>query len=57
MVVRVRRQTLGEIDASAIEELASGHNRDEQSRVAVLGDADSCGSLRSCSRHVLLLRL
>jgi hypothetical protein len=51
--MRVRRQTaIGEVDAPAIEELAAGRDSDEHRRVSVLGDADSRGSPRSCSRHV-----
>jgi hypothetical protein len=56
-VIGVRRQTAGEVDAPAIEELAAGRNRDEHSRVTVLGDADGRGSLRSSSRHVFSHRL
>jgi hypothetical protein len=51
----VRRQTaIGEVDAPAIEELATGRDRDEDRRLTVLGDADGRGSLRSSSRHVFL---
>ena len=57
VVMRVRRQTeIGEVDAPAIEELTAGRDSDEHRRVTVLGDADGCGSLRSVSRHVFLLR-
>ena len=57
VVMRVRRQTaLGEVDAPAIEQLAAGRDRDEHRRVTVLDDADAGGSLRSSSRHVLLLK-
>jgi hypothetical protein len=45
-MVRVRRQiTIGEVDAPAIKELGAGRDRDEHCRIAVLGDADSRGSL------------
>jgi hypothetical protein len=55
--MRVRRQTaIGELDAPAIEEFAAGRDGDEHRRITVLGDADGCGSLRSSSRHVFLLR-
>jgi hypothetical protein len=55
--MRVRRQTaIGEVDAPAIEELTAGRDSDEHRRVTVLGDADGCGSLRSVSRHLFLLR-
>jgi hypothetical protein len=55
-MMRVRRQiTVGEVDAPAIEELAGGRDRDEHRRVAVLGDADGCGSLRWSSLHLVLL--
>jgi hypothetical protein len=40
VVIRVCRQTAGEIDASAIEELAAGRDGDEHRRVTVLGNAD-----------------
>jgi hypothetical protein len=53
--MRVRRQTaIGQVDAPAIEELAAGRDGDEHRRVAVLGDADDRGSLRSASRHAFL---
>jgi hypothetical protein len=55
MVMRVRRQTaIGEVDAPAIEALATGRDSDEHRRVTVFGDADSRGSVRSSSRHALL---
>jgi hypothetical protein len=57
MVMRVRRQpSVGEIDAPAIEELASARDSDEHRRVTVLDDADARGSPRSSSRHILLFR-
>jgi hypothetical protein len=40
VVIRVRRQTVGEIDASAIEKLAAGRDSYEHRRVTVFGDAD-----------------
>src|SRR5205823_2628233 len=55
-VMRVRRQTIGEVDAPAIEELAAGRDSDEHRRVTVLSDTDGRGSLPSSSRHVFLLR-
>lgn len=55
VVIRVRRKTVSEIDAPAIENVAAGGDRDEHRRIAVLGDADGRGSLRSCSRHPVLL--
>src|ERR1700733_12830041 len=42
MVIWVRWQTIGEIDAPAIEDLATGPHSDEYRRVAVLGDTDNC---------------
>lgn len=55
VVIRVRRKTVSEIDAPAIENVAAGGDRDEHRRIAMLGDADGRGSLRSCSRHPVLL--
>ena len=55
VVIRVRRKTVSEIDAPAIENVAAGGDRDEHRRIAMLGDADGRGSLRSCSRHAVLL--
>lgn len=40
VVMRVRGQAFGEVDAAAIEQLAAGRHRDEQRRVSVLGDTD-----------------
>jgi len=42
MVIRVRRQASGEIDAAAVEDPSAGRQSDEYRRVAVVGDADSC---------------
>jgi hypothetical protein len=53
MVIRVRRQTAGEVDAPAIQELAAGRDSDEHRRVTVLGDADG-RMLHSRFHHVLL---
>jgi hypothetical protein len=47
-MMRVRRQTVGEIDAPAIEELTAGRDSDEHGRVTVLGDADDCCMLHWC---------
>jgi hypothetical protein len=55
--MRVRGQTaIGEIDPTAIEELAAGRESDEHRGVTVLGDADGRGSPRSSSGQVLLLQ-
>jgi hypothetical protein len=54
VVVRVRRQTACEVDASAIEELTTGSDSDEHRRVTVLGDADGRRMLHSRFRHSLL---
>ena len=40
MVVGVRRQTVREIDASAVKKRAAGRERDQHRRVSVLGDTD-----------------
>lgn len=53
MVIRVRRQIAGEVDAPAIQELAAGSDSDEHRRVTVLGDADG-RMLHSRFRYVLL---
>ena len=56
VVIRVRRQSVREIDAPAVEELTVGRDRDEDRRVAVLGDADGgCMMRLHCRRHVGLL--
>jgi hypothetical protein len=47
----VRRQTFGEVDVAAIEELAVGGDGYEERRVAVLGDANSGCLLLPSSRH------
>ena len=50
--MRVRGQTaIGEVNAPAIEEVATGRDGDEHGRVTVLRDADGRGSLRSSSSH------
>jgi hypothetical protein len=54
MVIGVRRQTAGEVDAAAIQQLTAGRDSDEHRRVTVLGDADGCRLLHSRFRHVLL---
>jgi hypothetical protein len=50
----MRRQTVGEVDAPAIEELTAGGDGDEHRRVTVLGHAHGRYLLRSRVRHVLL---
>jgi hypothetical protein len=56
-MMRVRRQTaVGEVDASAIEELAPGADCDQHRRVAVLDDTDGRGWLRSFFRHVFVFQ-
>jgi hypothetical protein len=51
--MRVRRQTaFGKVDPPPIEKLTARRNSDEHRRVAVLGDANARGWLRSSSRHV-----
>ena len=56
VVIGVRRQSVREIDAAAVEELAVGCDSDEDGRVAVLGDADGgCIMRLHCRRHVGLL--
>jgi hypothetical protein len=40
VVIRVRRQTVGEFDAPAIEKLAAGRDSYEHRRVTVFGHAD-----------------
>jgi hypothetical protein len=53
-MVGMRRQTpLGKLDASAIEDFSARRNRDEDSRVAVLGHADSCTWLHSSVFHAV----
>src|SRR5690242_10917191 len=42
----MRRQFVREIDATPIYELTIAADRDEDRRVAVLGDADGCATLR-----------
>jgi hypothetical protein len=55
-MMRMRGQpALGEVDAPAIEQLAARRDGDEDRRIAVLGDADGCDSLRVVCRHVCLL--
>ena len=54
-MIRVRRQTVGEIDAPAIEELTAGCDSDEHGRVTVLGDANDCCMLHWRFHHVPLL--
>ena len=54
MVIRVRRQTMSEVDAPPIEELTTALDSDEYRRVTVLGDANGRCMLRSRFRHVLL---
>src|SRR5439155_11352903 len=54
--MRMRGQTVCEVDAPAIEELAADPDSDEHRRVTVLGDADGRGSRRSSSRHGFLLQ-
>jgi hypothetical protein len=57
MMMRVRRQTvIRELDVTAIKQLAAGCDSNKHCRVAVLDDADSCGSLRGCFCHAFLLR-
>ena len=54
-MMRVRRQAaIGEVDATAIEELAVRRDGDEHCRVAVLADADGGGSRGLRSDHVSL---
>ena len=53
MVIRVRRQTAGEVDAPAIQQLAAGRDSDEHRRVTVLGGTGG-RVLHSRFRHVLL---
>ena len=54
MMMRMRRQaTLGEVDAPAIEQLATSRDSDEHSRIAILDDADGRGSLHLPFRHAL----
>jgi hypothetical protein len=53
VVIRVRRQTAGEVDAPTIQQLAAGRNSDEHGRVTVLGDTGG-RVLHSRFRHVLL---
>jgi hypothetical protein len=52
----VRRQTAGEVDAPAIEELTAGRDSDEHRRVPVLGDADGRPMLHAHFRHVFPVR-
>jgi hypothetical protein len=40
VVIRVRRQTVDEVDAPAIERPAAGRNSYEHRRVTMFGDAD-----------------
>jgi len=56
VVIGVRRQTAGEVDAPAIEEVTVRRHGDEHRRVAVLGNADGRWMLNSCFGHLLLLR-
>ena len=44
-MMRVRRQTFGELDAPAIEKLTASRDSYQHSRVPLFGDADGCGSL------------
>ncbi len=53
MVVRMRRQSLGEIDAAAVDELTAARESNEHSRVAVLCDTDDRFLLALPLRHVL----
>jgi hypothetical protein len=46
-------QTMREVDAPAIEELAARRDRDEHRRVAVLGDTDGGSLVLSRSRYVV----
>jgi hypothetical protein len=57
MVVRVRRQTVSEVDAPAIEELAVRRDRHQHRRVRVLCNANGRSALRSSFRHVSPPRL
>lgn len=57
MVIGMRWQAAGEIDAPAIEEPTIRSDRDEDRRVAVLGDADGCRMPNSRCCHVLPLWL
>ena len=54
MMIRVRRQTAGQVNASAIEQLAAKRDSNEYRRVTVLDDADGHLTLQSCFCHVLL---
>jgi hypothetical protein len=54
MVMRVRGQTAGEVDAPAIEELTAGRDSDEHRRVTVLCHADGRRTLHSRFHQVLL---
>src|SRR5580698_3098020 len=47
MVIRVRWQTIGQIDAAAIKDLAITRHGDKYRRVAVLGDSDNGSSSAS----------
>src|SRR6185312_2200482 len=51
MMMRMRRQALGEIDAPPVEQLATARHRHEHRRIAVLDDTDGCHSF---VRHVRL---
>ena len=53
-MIWVRRQTLGQVDASAIEELTTGAHGNKYRRVAVLGDADGGSLLDSPFCHAFL---
>lgn len=55
VVIRVRRQTAGEVDAPAIEEVTVRRHSDEHRRVAMFGDPDGRWMLHSRFRHPLLL--
>lgn len=55
MVIGVRRQSVGEIDAPAIKKFAVRRDRDELCRIAVLGNADGRAWLGSLFRHVFLV--
>jgi hypothetical protein len=43
----------GQLDASAIEQLAAGSDRDQHRRVHMLGNTDRRGWLQVSSPHVL----